>query len=54
MRTPFSRVVYPEVDACETLLKYRTYDAGGCKVRRQRQKKRKAPEQRKEAALGFQ
>lgn len=32
VRTPRSRVVYPEVDACETLLRYRTYNAGGCKV----------------------
>ena len=32
MRTPHSRVVYPEVDALETLLRYRTDAAGGCKV----------------------
>ena len=32
MRTPHARVVYPEVDACETLLRYRAYNAGGCRV----------------------
>jgi hypothetical protein len=32
VRTQHSRVVYPEVDACETLLRYRAHDAGGCKV----------------------
>jgi hypothetical protein len=32
MRTPNARAVYPEVDAAETLLRYRTADAGGCRV----------------------
>jgi hypothetical protein len=32
VRTPNGTVPYPEVDAFETLLKYRTYNAGGCKI----------------------
>lgn len=32
VRTPYCTVVYPEVDALETLLRYKSYNAGGCKL----------------------
>lgn len=36
-RTPHSHTPYPEVDAFETLLRWRTSDANGCKVSRGRE-----------------
>ena len=32
VQTPYCTVVYPEVDAFETLLHYKSYNAGGCKI----------------------
>jgi hypothetical protein len=32
IHTTPSQVVYPEVDAFETLLRYRAYSAGGCRI----------------------